>query len=140
MNPATPPAPRVSTITAPPSLTAVTESKRRGRRRWTATEKAEHLVLFAESGVCQAQFCRAMGVAAPTFSQWRRRIKPRGERAAGAPRFAAVCVTEPLRRAGAVPAPAAPQIVLRLPGGVSCEAPVGVDPAWLGQVLKALTA
>ena len=140
MNPVTPPATRVSTISALPSLTAVTESKLRGRRRWTATEKAEYLVLFAESGVCQAQFCRAMGVAAPTFSQWRRRSQPRGERVAGAPRFAEVCVTEPLRRAGAVPAPAAPQVVVHLPGGVSCEAPVGVDPVWLGQVLKALSA
>lgn len=140
MNPATPSATRVSTITARPSPPAVTESKLRRRRRWTATEKAEYLVLFAESGVCQAQFCRAMGVAAPTFSQWRRRTQPRGGRATGAPRFAEVCVTEPLRRAGAVSAPAAPQVVLRLPGGVSCEAPVGVDPAWLGQVLKALTA
>jgi len=27
-----------------------------------------------------------------------------------------------------------------LPGGVTCEAPVGADPVWLGKVLKALSA
>lgn len=140
MKPATPPATRVSTITAPPSPTAVTDRKPRRRRRWTPTEKAEHLVLFAGSGVSQAQFCRAMRVPAPTFSQWRRRTQQRGERVTGAPRFAEVCVTAPLPRAGAVPALAAPQVVLHLPGGVTCETPVGADPAWLGQVLKALTA
>lgn len=81
-----------------------------------------------------------MRVPAPTFSQWRRRTQPRGERTAGVPRFAEVCVTEPLPPSGAVPARAAPQVVLHLPGGVTCEAPVGADPVWLGQVLKALTA
>jgi transposase-like protein len=140
MKPATSPAARVSTISAPPSRTAVTESKPRRRRRWTSAEKAKHLVLFAESGVSQAQFCRAMRVAAPTFSQWRRRTQSRGERAAGAPCFAEVCVAELLPQSGAVPAPAATQVVLHLPGGVTCEAPIGADPAWLGQVLKALTA
>lgn len=140
MKPATPPATSVSTISAPPSRTAVTESKRRRRRRWTPAEKTKHLVLFAESGISQAQFCRAMRVPAPTFSQWRRRTRPRGERAAGAPCFAEVCVTEALPRSGTMAAPAASQVVLHLPGGVTCEAPVGADPVWLGQVLKALTA
>ena len=137
MKPATSPATRVSTISAPPSSTTGTESKPRRRRRWTAAEKARHLVWFAESGISQAQFCRAMRVPAPTFSQWRRRPQPRGERAAGAPCFAEVCVTEPLPPSGAM---AAAQVVLHLPGGVTCEAPVGADPVWLGQVLKALSA
>jgi transposase-like protein len=140
MKPATSLATRVSTISAPPSPTGGTEGKPRRRRRWTPAEKAKHLVLFAESGVSQAQFCRAMRVSAPTFSQWRRRTPSRGERVAGAPCFAEVCVTEPLPRSGTVPARVAPQVVLHLPGGVTCEAPVGADPVWLGQVLKALTA
>lgn len=49
-------------------------------------------------------------------------------------------MTEPLPRSGTVRAPAASQVVLHLPGGVTCEAPVGADPAWLGQMLKALSA
>jgi transposase-like protein len=129
----------VSTITAQPSATAGTESKPR-RRRWTPTEKAEYVALFAESGLTQAEFCRAMDVPAPCFSQWRRGMTPRREPAAGAPHFAEVCLTEPSRRVGAVPALGALQVVLHLPGGVTCEAPVGADPVWLGQVLKALSA
>ena len=140
MKPATPSISTVSPITAPPSSTAVTDSKPGRRRQWTATEKAEYLVLFAESGVSQAEFCRAMRVPAPTFSQWRRKTQQHGHRAARAPHFAEVCITEPSPRAGAVPALAAPHVVLHLPGGVTCEAPVGADPAWLGQVLKALIA
>lgn len=140
MKPATSRATRVSTISAPPSPTAGTGRKLRRRRRWTPAEKTKHLVLFAESGVSQAQFCRAMRVPAPTFSQWRRRTRPHGERVAGAPGFAEVCVTEPLSRSGAMAAPVASQVVLHLPGGVTCEAPVGADPVWLGKVLKALSA
>ena len=137
MKPATAPTTTVSTITAQPSATAGTESKPR-RRRWTPTEKAEYVALFAESRLTQTEFCRAMGVPAPCFSQWRRGTPPRRESAAGAPHFAEVCLTQPSRRADAVPALGVLQVVLHLPG-VTCEAPVGADPVWLGQVLKALS-
>ena len=139
MKPAPAPTTTVSTNTAQPSATAGTESKPR-RRRWTPTEKAEYVVLFAESRLTQAEFCRAMGVPARRFSQWRRGTPPRREPAAGAPHFAEVCLTQSSRRAGAMPALGARQVVLHLPGGVTCEAPVGADPVWLGQVLKVLSA
>ena len=142
MNPATPPATTISTITVPPSPTASaanSEGRPRSRRRWTEEEKAEHVVRFAGSGLNQAGYCAQAGFNAATFSSWCRRSRPGGAAPAEAVSgltFAQVCVTAPT--AGAV-GPAA-TVVIHLAGGTKLEAAVGADPLWLARLLKALVS
>ncbi|MGH7960058.1 MAG: IS66 family insertion sequence element accessory protein TnpA [Opitutaceae bacterium] len=51
----------------------------RRRRRWTAEEKAEHLALFADSGLSQVEYCEQMGLSPATFSLWCRQSRVAGE-------------------------------------------------------------
>ena len=87
-----------STMTAPPSPTAATDSNgRRGkRRRWTVAERVEHLAGFTTLGLTQAKYCRQRGLSPATFSLWCRQARARGETptgGAGEQDFAEVVLT-----------------------------------------------
>jgi transposase-like protein len=139
MNGPTPPSATIPTITAPSPSLADSEGKPRVRRHWTLEEKAEHLALFAESGLTQVEYCEEMGISPATFSLWRRqsRVESPAE-AARDQTFAEVLVTE--RTAGASPvAPlTATPVVIHLCGGARIEVAVGTDPSWLASLLKML--
>ena len=113
------------------------------RRTWSAEEKAELLALFADSGMTAADFCAEFNVHPATFSLWRRTATPRssgvnsGEEAASnsAPQFARVCMTEPLPLVGATDAVVA---VVHLLGEVRLDIKAGIDPVWLGQLLRSI--
>jgi hypothetical protein len=76
-----------------------------------------------------AEFCRRSGVHPATFSCWRRSA---GLRSA----FAEVRVSE----GPAAEAAIAQRVTIHLPGELCVEAPVGVDPRWLAQVIEGLRA
>ena len=85
----------------------------RGRVRRSATQRAEILAAFDQSGVSAAEFARLVGVKYPTLAGWlHRRGRPRGE--VGPGRSPAVRFVE-----AAVPTPAAfAPLELELPGHV----------------------
>ena len=118
-----------SVITVPASSTSGLEEAPRHRRRWTAEKKAEYVALFSESGLSQVEFSRKMGLCGSSLSLWCRQAQEAHE--PGVPRgtgFAEVRVSEPMP---------GPSVMIHLPGGAKLEAPVGTDPAWLGQLIKA---
>lgn len=123
------------------ATTATTKTKSRIRTCWTEQDKTECLALFAQSGgLCASEFCRQLGIPTATFSLWRRtargEVSPPVE---SAPQFAQVCLTEPesnVRTPEPRPGPTA--VMIHLPGGAKLEAPVGIDPVWLAQVVKTL--
>ena len=126
---------------APPACpaAATSEGKPRARRQWTAEEKTEHLALFAESGLTQAEYCEQMGLSPATFSLWCRQSRSSGSESAepaGEPTFAEVLVAEPT--AGASTPLTAPPVVIHLGGGMRIEVAVGTDPSWLASLLKTL--
>jgi transposase-like protein len=92
------------------------------RQRWTAAEKQQWLGRYASSGQTQASFCRAHGLAVPTFSAWRLRQRR-------------------LRRTGElieVPAPAGVAATIHGGGGVSVAIMPGTDVAWVVRLVRAL--
>jgi transposase-like protein len=128
------------TTTTAAATTATIHPKKRTRTCWSEQDKTECLALFAQSGLSAADFCGQLGISPATFSLWRR--TERGEVSApvaSATQFAQVCVTEAdtnLRAPQAMAGPTA--VMIHLPGGAKLEAPVGIDPAWLAQVVKRL--
>ena len=74
------------------------------------------------------QFARNNNVGARSLGWWRARLKP-----AGVPAFVEVRVSR-----GTPPAPS-PVPRVQLPAGVGIDVPVGVDLAWLRQVVEALS-
>ena len=137
MNGPTPPSATIPT-TAPSPSVAASEGKPRVRRHWSLEEKAEHLALFAESGLSQIEYCEEMGLSPATFSLWRRgsRVESPAE-AAYDQTFAEVLVTEPTAGASA-PLTATP-VVIHPGSGTRIEVAVGTDPLWLASLLKKLT-
>ncbi len=140
MNGPTPPSatsPVIIAPSAPPA--AASDGKARVRRQWSLEEKTEHLALFAESGLTQAEYCEEMGLSPATFSLWYRQSRAAGvapAEAASEQTFAEVLVTEP--SAGtATPLTASP-VVIHLSGGTRIEVAVGTDPSWLASLVKTL--
>jgi transposase-like protein len=108
------------------------------RRRWVAEEKAEHVALCAKSGLSQRAYCQGVGISAATFSAWYRRARAGARHPAKARAgFAEVRV----RRAGpsVTAASVGAAVAIHLPG-TRLDVPVGIDPVWLGQVVKSLRA
>lgn len=119
--------------------TKASENKPRVRRQWTPEEKAEHLALYAESGLTQAEYCEEMGLSPPTFSGWCRQSRGAGvapAETANDQTFAEVLVTEPA--AGATTPLTARPVIIHLGGGTRIEVAVGTDPSWLASLLKTL--
>ena len=141
MNGPTPLSATSPTITAPPACaTAASEDKPRVRRQWTSEEKAEHLALFAESGLTQARYCEEMGLSAATLSLWCRQSRESGVvpgEAANDQSFTEVLVAEPAVGAS-MPPVAPPPVVIHLGSGTRLEVAVGTDPLWLASLLKTL--
>lgn len=113
------------------------------RRVRSATERAECLALFAESGLSAAAFCREMQLSETTFALWRRQARTAAE--PPMPRFAPVqIVADPPLALSAEASPAAVgktssdlslQLTVRWPSGV--EAWVhGLDPVTLLHVVR----
>ena len=128
-----------STISAPPSPTAATDSNgRRGkRRRWTVAERVEHLAGFTTLGLTQAKYCRQMGLSPATFSLWCRQARVRGKTPAGVAgeqSFAEVVLTPLVGNAPNV----ARSMLIHVSGSPKIEVAVGTDPVWLAHLLKAL--
>lgn len=127
-------------ITSPSAApTAGSDGNPRVRRHWSLKEKAEHLALFAESGLSQVEYCEEMGISPATFSLWCRHSQATGVvavEAASEQTFAEVLVTEPSACAS-TPLAATP-VVIHLSGGTRIEVAVGTDPLWLARLLKTL--
>lgn len=84
------------------------------------------LARFAASGQTQAAFCRANDIMVPTFAQWRSRVpQPAG---AGDGRLVEVAL-----------AARAPALLLEV-NGCTLHVPVGMAPAWIGALVRALRA
>ncbi len=118
-----------------PSTLAVGTAPRR-RRHWTAEQKAEYLALFSESGLPLLKFSQKMGVGVPSLSLWQRQARARRDEGArgesGEPGFAEVRVSGPIAPGRAV--------TIRMSGGLIVEAAAGTDPAWIGQLIKAIAS
>jgi hypothetical protein len=144
MNPTTQPAPAVPTQIAQPSPTAAADDnngKARQRRHWTAAEKAEHLALFVESGLSQADYCDEMGLHPATFSFWCRQLRNGGDVKDGAgnrPVFAEVLVSGPGPCASAPEAMGVGSVAIHLSSGTTIEVVVGTDPEWLARLVGKL--
>jgi transposase-like protein len=105
------------------------------RRRWTAAEKAACLARFEKSALPTGAFCRKSGLCEQTFYAWKRQARVRdGAKRSGTPGFAEVSVKTP----GTEPSAEAPAMTIRLGAGIRLEVAVGIDPAWLAQVLNGL--
>lgn len=89
---------------------------------------AELVSAHGASGLSLEQFARNNNVGARSLGWWRARLKP-----AGVPAFVEVRVSR-----GTPPAPS-PVPRVQLPAGVGIDVPVGVDLAWLRQVVEALS-
>jgi transposase-like protein len=114
---------------------------------WNGRERESHwqnvLARQASSGISVAEFCRRESISAPALYAWRRKL--RGETGNSGDEG-----ESPRRRASAVEGSGARLLPVRiesrssaslrilLPGGVCVEAPCGMSPAALVEVVRAL--
>jgi transposase len=120
---------------------------RRGRRRWSVSEKVELVRLTMEPGASIAEIARAHGVNANQVFKWRRQFK-KGELRAGAGRATALLpvsisaevdgMRELGQEAGAEQRSSGGAIHVELPGRANITAEMGTDPALLRCVLESL--
>lgn len=101
------------------------------RRRWTAAEKAACLARFEKSALPAGAFCKKSGLCEQTFYAWKRQARVRdGTKRPDIPGFAEVSVKTP----GTEP----PAMTIRIGADIRLEVAVGIDPAWLAQVINGL--
>jgi hypothetical protein len=101
---------------------------KRTRVRRSAAERAEWLNLFRASGQTAAEFCRGNDIAYATLSLWIRQsaVSEAGE-----------LIEVPAAILGSAFNAAAMHV--HLPYGVRLEVVPGTDPAWLAQLLRAVS-
>ena len=98
------------------------------RSRWAELVSEHHT-----SGLSLEEFGWQHQVSAKALGWWRRRLQP------PAASFVEVRVAE-FGEPSAAPQPAPPpRLRLELPAGVAIDVPVGLDLAWLRQVVEALS-
>lgn len=106
-------------------------SAKRGRRSWSAQERAQWLERFERSGCGVRQFCEENGLSKTTLSYWRRRARK------GASGARSTLVEVPRAQwSAAAPGTA---VTMSLSSGLEMHVPEGTDTAWLGAVVRALT-
>lgn len=106
------------------------EMTTKGRRRFSAEDRARWMELYQHSSRSVRDFCRANALCQSSLSRWLRQSR---------------AVTRGLHPQGSLvevrvaPAPAsAASVKVCLPGGVTMEVASGTDAAWLAGVLCAL--
>jgi transposase len=95
--------------------------------RHSITDRAAHVAAWESSGLSQAGYCRQTGLAYHLFRDWVRR------RSAGEGKVASGFVEVRRPPVGGV-------AVMALPGGARLEFGLQADPAWAGQVIRAVLA
>jgi len=106
--------------------------KPRTRVMWSAAERSQWLSLFDKSGQTAAEFCRDNDLSPATLSVWR-------QQSGDAEPTEARLIEVPMPKISA-PSGGTPAVTLQLPSGARMDILVGTDPAWLAQLLRALTA
>jgi hypothetical protein len=107
----------------------------RRNRAAKAAEWQERMRRFERSGLSVARFCRGEGVSAPTFYQWRRRLREARDQAA-APSSAGN-VAEP--EFAAVRIVGGGSVTVTWPGGVQMQLPLG-DERLIAAVVATINA
>ncbi|MGJ5182163.1 IS66-like element accessory protein TnpA [Bradyrhizobium oligotrophicum] len=117
-----------------------------GRRRvWTAEQKAQIVAESCGDGETVTAVARRHGLTPQQLFGWRRQTSRQALRPAehDTPAFAAVVVEERRPAEAAPVAPVAPsgsQMIEIVIGAATVRATVGIDPTWLGDVLRAVKA
>jgi transposase-like protein len=101
---------------------------------WTAAERAEWLALFEKSGQGVSEFCRTNDLRPATLSLWCSRQK--GD--AGSAGDDESCALVEIPAAALVGTLSTAAVRMQLPSGVCLEVPSGIDPAWVGVLVKSL--
>jgi transposase-like protein len=107
-------------------------SVKRGRRNWSAQERAQWLERFERSGRGVRQFCEENGLSKTTLSHWRRRARKDARRGGS-------LVEVPRAQLSAVTVPGA-AVRVSLASGIEMQVPVGTDAAWLSAVVRELAS
>lgn len=125
-----------------PIESRVSRTVRKGRVRKRSVEERQRLLaLFERSGQSLKRFSREHEVALSTLTLWRRRAREStlGRTKGRLVEVPSVMADRSARPRGSVPD--APQAVeIRLPNCVELSVLVGTDSAWVGALLRELTA
>ncbi len=108
--------------------------KGRSSRRFSALDRARLLRLYERSGHSAYRFCREHDLSTSLLWYWLARERASAEAARGAGALVEVPSV-------ALPAPgrADTVVTMRLAGGTRLEVLAGADPAWIGELVRALT-
>ena len=98
------------------------------------TQWRQHVKVWRESGLSQADYCQQQGLNRKTFSVWTRRVQGDLSLDKGAPLELLPVQLEPSAPVASTPA----SLMLRLANGVQLELSTAASPGWLAELLRCL--
>jgi len=98
------------------------------------TQWRQHVKVWRESGLSQADYCQQQGLNRKTFSVWTRRVQGDLSLDKGTPLELLPVQLEPSAPVASTPA----SVMLRLANGVQLELSTAASPGWLAELLRCL--
>jgi len=98
------------------------------------TQWRQHVKVWRESGLSQADYCQQQGLNRKTFSVWTRRVQGDLSLDKGTPLELLPVQLEPSAPVASTPT----SVMLRLANGVQLELSTAASPGWLAELLRCL--
>jgi len=98
------------------------------------TQWRQHVKVWRESGLSQADYCQQQGLNRKTFSVWTRRVQGDLSLDKGTPLELLPVQLEPSALVASTPT----SVMLRLANGVQLELSTAASPGWLAELLRCL--